>query len=68
MILILSALVLVLPAYIAIVILGYGLTIAWGIGAAYVIALGFVFYLRFRAGKWKSMRVIEQPVMDGELA
>ena len=68
MILILSTLVLVLPAYIAIVILGYGLTIAWGIGAAYVIALGFVFYLRFRAGKWKSMRVIEQPVMDGELA
>jgi MATE family multidrug resistance protein len=68
MILILSALVLVLPAYVAIVILGYGLTIAWGIGAGYVTILGFVFYLRFRGGKWKSMRVIEQPVMDGELA
>jgi MATE family multidrug resistance protein len=67
MILILSALVLVLPAYVAIVILGYGLTIAWGIGAAYVIVLGFVFYLRFRGGRWKSMRVIEQPVVDGEL-
>jgi len=68
MILIISALVLVLPAYVAIVILGYGLTIAWGIGATYVIALGFVFYLRFRGGRWKSMRVIEQPVMDGERA
>jgi MATE family multidrug resistance protein len=64
MILILSVFVLVLPAYIAIVILGYGLTIAWGIGAAYVIVLGFVFYLRFRGGRWKTMRVIEQPVVD----
>jgi MATE family multidrug resistance protein len=64
MILILSALGLVLPAYVAIVILGYGLTIAWGIGAAYVIVLGFVFYLRFRGGKWKTMRVIEQPTLD----
>lgn len=68
MILILSALILVLPAYIAIVILGYGLTIAWGIGTIYVITLGFVFYIRFRGEKWKSMRVIEHPVMDGELA
>jgi MATE family multidrug resistance protein len=64
MILIISALILVLPAYIAIVILDCGLTIAWGIGASYVIVLGFVFYLRFRSGKWKGMRVIEQPVVD----
>jgi MATE family multidrug resistance protein len=64
MILILSAVILVLPAYIAIVILGYGLKIAWGIGTAYVVVLGFVFFLRFRRGKWKTMRVIEQPVVD----
>ena len=63
-ILIFSVLVLVLPAYIAIVILGYGLNIAWGIGASYVIVLGFVFYLRFRGGKWKGMRVIERPMAD----
>jgi len=64
MILILSALVLVLPTYVAIVILGYALTTAWFIGAIYVIVLGFVFYVRFRGGKWKTMRVIEQPVVD----
>jgi MATE family multidrug resistance protein len=64
MILILSALVLVLPAYVAIVVLGYKLMAAWTIGTFYIAILGWVFYLRFRGGKWKSMRVIEQPVVD----
>jgi MATE family multidrug resistance protein len=64
MILLLSAVVLVFPAYIAIVVLGYGLNIAWGIGTAYVVVLGFVFFLRFRHGKWKTMRVIEQAGVD----
>jgi len=68
MIMILSALVLVLPAYVVIVVLGYGLMVAWGIGSFYIVVLGCVFYLRFRGGKWKTMRVIEQPVMDEELA
>jgi MATE family multidrug resistance protein len=64
MILILSALILVLPAYVAIVVLGYKLMVAWTIGTFYIAILGWVFYLRFRGGKWKSMRVIEQPVVD----
>jgi MATE family multidrug resistance protein len=68
MILILSALVLVLPAYVAVVVLGYKLMAAWTIGTFYIAILGWVFYLRFRGGKWKSLRVIEHPVMDGELA
>jgi MATE family multidrug resistance protein len=33
---------------------------AWGFATAYIIALSVVFMLRFRHGKWKSMRVIEQ--------
>lgn len=37
-----------------------GLNYAWGAVSAYVIILAFVFLLRFRTGKWKSMRVIEQ--------
>jgi MATE family multidrug resistance protein len=39
---------------------GWGLYWAWGFASAYVIALGFTFLLRFQAGKWKTMRVIER--------
>jgi hypothetical protein len=28
-----------------------------------VAALGVAFYLRYRGGKWQSMRVIEQPAL-----
>jgi MATE family multidrug resistance protein len=38
----------------------WGLYWAWTFASAYVIALGVSFLLRFRAGKWKSMRVIER--------
>jgi MATE family multidrug resistance protein len=37
----------------------WGLYWAWTFASGYVIALGFAFLFRFRAGKWKSMRVIE---------
>ncbi len=51
---------------------GWGLYWAWTFASAYVIALGFTFLMRFRAGKWKSMRVIERaPVevsIDSDLA
>jgi MATE family multidrug resistance protein len=57
-----SLLVLVIPAYIAIVLLKEGLMAAWFIASAYVIVLGFSFLLRFLAGKWKSMKVIEECV------
>jgi MATE family multidrug resistance protein len=33
---------------------------AWTFVTGYIIMLGFIFMLRFIAGKWKSMRVIEQ--------
>jgi len=35
------------------------LNAAWISGVAYVLCLGIVYYLRFKAGKWESMRVIE---------
>jgi MATE family multidrug resistance protein len=59
MILLMSAGLLVLPAYLALRVFGRGLYTAWAILTAYVILLGFVFLARFLAGHWKSMRVIE---------
>jgi multidrug resistance protein, MATE family len=54
-----SAGVLVIPSYIALVILNANIYIGWTIASAYVCLLGLSFYLRFLGGKWKSMRVIE---------
>lgn len=31
----------------------------WGICVFYIMALGIIFYLRYRTGKWKTMKVIE---------
>jgi MATE family multidrug resistance protein len=46
---------------------GWGLYWAWTFASIYIIALGITFLLRFRAGKWKSMRVIEHaPVTSDE--
>ncbi len=56
---VLSALVLVVPAYLVIVVLHAGIYAAWSIMATYAVALGFMFLFRFRHGKWKHMRVIE---------
>jgi MATE family multidrug resistance protein len=61
-IVILSFVVMVIPAYAAIVILKLGLMASWIIVSAYIIILGFVFLFRFLGGKWKTMRVIEEPV------
>jgi MATE family multidrug resistance protein len=49
---------MVLPTWLS-VQRGWGLYWAWAFATCYVIALGLTFLLRFRAGKWKSMRVIE---------
>jgi MATE family multidrug resistance protein len=56
--LVLSWPMMVLPAWAA-WHYGWGLYWAWGFASAYVVALAFVFWLRFRTGKWKTMRVIE---------
>jgi MATE family multidrug resistance protein len=45
---------------------GWGLAWAWGFVSAYVIALATTFFLRFRHGAWKSMRVIESAPAEVE--
>ena len=61
-IVILSSCILVVPTYVAIMVLGYGLMAGWTLASIYVVALGFVFYFRFLGGKWKTMKVIEEPI------
>ena len=47
---------------------GGGIYWAWTCVSAYVIVLAFVLLWRFRQGKWKSMRVVEIPVVDDTIA
>ncbi len=49
------------PGYLACVLLGRGVYVAWSAASAYVILLGLLMLRRFRQGRWKSMRVIETP-------
>ena len=51
---------------LACVTLGGGVFTAWTTAAAYVVLLGVLMLRRFRAGGWKSLRVIEPhvPEMD----
>jgi MATE family multidrug resistance protein len=57
--LILSLFVLIIPTYFSIMVFKSGLLISWIFATVYVSSLGITFYLRFRSGKWKTMRVIE---------
>ena len=57
---ILSVFAFVVPVYLTVVILEFGLMVAWVFATAYIILLGFIFYFRFLGGKWKTMRVIER--------
>jgi MATE family multidrug resistance protein len=37
---------------------------AWAFATTHIVAMSICFWLRFRTGKWKSMRVIEQASVD----
>jgi MATE family multidrug resistance protein len=52
--------VLIIPSYVAVEVFGLGILAGWTIATGYVSLLGVAFFLRFRNGKWKTMRVIEQ--------
>lgn len=56
---IMSLLLVVIPTYITTVIYRTNLYIPWAFFTAYIALLGITFYLRFRHGKWESMRVID---------
>lgn len=56
---VLSMLGLAFPTYIAISFFHAGLLTCWIITTIYFSLSGLVFYMRFKSGKWKYMRVIE---------
>ncbi len=58
MLILFSIFVLVIPSFIAIKILHGSVYTAWIIATVYVCALGIAYFLRFRNGKWKTMKVI----------
>ncbi len=47
------------PAYLGCVLLPGGVYLAWSTATAYVLLLGLLMLRRFRAGGWKTLRVIE---------
>jgi MATE family multidrug resistance protein len=54
-----SSVALVLPSYVALVLLDADIVVGWSILTVYVVVLSFAYLHRFLGGKWKSMRVIE---------
>jgi MATE family multidrug resistance protein len=53
------ALVLAIGSWLTIEWFAGGLHACWQLVTLWVIGLGVIYWLRFQAGKWKSMRVIE---------
>jgi MATE family multidrug resistance protein len=47
------------PTYLLCVVWGHGVYVAWSAASLYVVCLGLLMLRRFRAGRWKSLRVIE---------
>ena len=56
----LSWVLMIVPTYLACMVFGRGLYLAWGFKAAFIVALGLTYLKRFRMGKWRTMRVIER--------
>ncbi len=55
---------MVVPTFV-LVRAGGSVHAAWVFATAYIIAMAACFNLRFRSGKWKTMRVIEAAPSGG---
>ncbi len=58
---------MVLPTYL-VVELGGSVLLAWCFISFYVFVIAICFWLRFRTGRWKAMRVIEAAAAEADLA
>jgi Na+-driven multidrug efflux pump len=59
---------MLVPAYLACVVWGAGVEAAWTAASAYVALLGVAMLVRFRAGGWRSLRIIEPSLADLDAA
>jgi hypothetical protein len=58
--------VMVLPVWVGWRFYGQGILFAWTWLTLWVVVLAAGFYLRFHAGHWRSMNVIEPVVLDDD--
>jgi MATE family multidrug resistance protein len=56
----LSLCVMIIPTYLAVEVFGRGIYTVWTLATLYACSLGMTFMLRYKQGKWKGMRVIEE--------
>ena len=63
---VLAWIVMLGPAWVGCLVLGAGVYFAWTVASGYVFLLGLLMRRRFRAGHWKSMRVIEPAPLRAE--
>jgi MATE family multidrug resistance protein len=63
---VLAWIVMLGPAWVGCVRLGAGVNFAWALATGYVLLLGLLMRRRFRAGHWRSMRVIEKGPLPAE--
>jgi len=63
---VLAWIVMLGPAWVGCLVLGAGVYFAWTVASGYVFLLGLLMRRRFRAGHWKSMRVIEPTPLAAE--
>jgi MATE family multidrug resistance protein len=56
----LSLFVMIIPTYLAVEVFGRGIYTVWTLASLYACSLGTTFMLRYKQGKWKGMKVIEE--------
>jgi MATE family multidrug resistance protein len=56
----LSLCVMIIPTYLAVEVFDRGVYTIWTLAALYACSLGTAFMLRYKQGKWKGMKVIEE--------
>ncbi|MDR1695796.1 MAG: MATE family efflux transporter [Endomicrobium sp.] len=60
-----SVFAVAIPVYLIVIVFKLGLYTGWSVFVVYVLVLAVSFYLRYKTGKWKRMRVIKMDIIDG---